>query len=82
MTGSTQHVIETPDPLYLFACRVRCLRLGDLHAYEALKRAACHPDPDTRAVAEVFLEEIRALKARELMPMGDVCVGFPQSTRP
>lgn len=73
MTDSTQCVTEIPDPLYLFLCRVRCLRLGDPHAYEVLKRAASHANPDTRLVAEVFLAEIQAMQAEDLMPVRDVC---------
>ena len=69
MTDSTQDVMETPDPLYLFLCCVRCLRLGDPRAYEELKRAASHANPDIRRVAEVFLAEIRAVQPQELTPV-------------
>jgi hypothetical protein len=72
MTGPAQRVMETPDPLYLFLCRVRCLRLGDPRAYEELKRAAKHPNADIRIVAEVFLAEIRAIQPQELMPVEGV----------
>lgn len=75
MTHPAQHVMEAPDPLYLFACRVRCLRLGDLHAHEELKRAARHSDPDTRLVAEVFLAEIQAVQPRYIVPLEDSWVG-------
>lgn len=64
--GPAQHVIETPDPLYLFACRVRCLRFDDPRAYEDLLRAANHPNPDVRTMAEVFLDEIHAIQPRVL----------------
>lgn len=75
ITGPAQHVIETPDPLYLFACRVRCLRLADQSAHEELLRAASHPNPVVRTIAEVFLNEIRAMQPQELATAEGVWVG-------
>lgn len=62
------HPIASPDPLYLFACRVRCMRLGDTRSYEELVRASNHPNEEIRTVAEVFLEDIR--EASVLQPAG------------
>ncbi len=64
---STGHPAE-PTPLYLFFCRVRCLRGGDWEAYEELVRASSHPDPDIRMVADVFLDEVRRIAARDILP--------------
>ena len=75
MTGPAQDVMETPSPLYLFACRVRCLRLADQRAYEELVRAASHPNPDIGVVAETFLGEIRAMQAQELVTTEGVWEG-------
>ena len=69
--------MEAPDALYLFACRVRYLRLGDLRAYEELKRAAQHSDLDIRLVAEVFLAEIQAaMRPQDAVPLEDLCAGW------
>lgn len=75
MTGSAQHPDGSPDPLYLFACRVRCLRLRDLRAYEELKRAARHPNPDIRLVAEVFLAEVQTMRPPDAMALEDSWAG-------
>ena len=75
MTCHAQLAMEARDPLYLFVCRVRCLRLGDFHAFEELKRAALHSDPDTRLVAEVFLAEIQAVQPRDATPSEDSWAG-------
>ena len=75
MTRHAQLALEAPDPLYLFVCRLRCLRLGDLLAYEELKRAALHSDPNTRLVAEVFLAEIQAVQPRDATPSEDSWAG-------
>lgn len=72
MSDFTHQAMEPPDPLYLFFCRVRCIRLGDLRAYEELQRAASNPDPDIRRVAEVFLAEARALKSQQAIPVEGV----------
>lgn len=73
MSDSAHHAIQTSDPLYLFFCRVRCLRLGDPRACEELKRAASHPSCDIRVAANAFLTEIRALQAQVAMPVEDAC---------
>ncbi len=61
--AAAQDLFTGPSPLYLFACRVRCVRLGDQLAYEELMRASKLPDEDIRAVAETFLEEVRSAQA-------------------
>ncbi len=53
--------------MYLFACRVRCLRRGDARAYEELVRASGHQDADVRVVAEAFLEEIHDTERSKLI---------------
>ncbi len=67
MMKRTAHPAE-PNALYLFFCRVRCLRCGDLEAYEELVRASSHPDPDIQMVADVFLDEIRTVEVRDVLP--------------
>lgn len=66
ITDPAPPVTQAPDPLYLFACRVRCLRFDDPRAYEDLLRAANHSNPDVRTTAEVFLDEIHAIQPRVL----------------
>jgi len=39
-----------------------------MEAYEELVRASSHPNPDIRTVADVFLDEIREVQARNLIP--------------
>ena len=67
--------MQTPDPLYLFACRVRCLRLADHHAYKELVHACNHPNPDVRTIAEAFLEEVRAIWRQALVATEGVWAG-------
>lgn len=74
-TGPAQSGMQTLDPLYLFACRMRCLRLADQVAYEELRMATSHPNPDVRAIAEEFLDEIRAMQPQELVTAEGVCAG-------
>ena len=57
------------DALYLFACRVRCLRFGDRGAYRELLSALEHGEPDARLVAETFVAEIRT---KLLWQTGDI----------
>ncbi len=64
---STAHPAE-PSVLYLFFCRVRCLRCRDLEAYEELVRASSHTNSDIRTVAEVFLDEIGTMEACDILP--------------
>lgn len=76
MTGYSRRELGQLDPLYLFFCRVRYLRLGDLCAYEELERAAAHSNPDIRLVARTFLSEIdttQAQRAADLEGLSATC---------
>lgn len=76
LTNNSHNVTESPDPLYLFACRVRCLRLDDPHALEELKRAAADSNPDIRCIADVFLAEVLAVPVHEGSPAEETtCAG-------
>lgn len=55
---------------------------GDLRAYEVLNAQDAIPIRMSEPWQEVFLAEIQAVNARELVPVEDVCVGGSQSTKP